>query len=140
MRLLTKAEACRELRVSLSTLNRRIAAGEVPVRREPRGRRHRVYVMLDDDPLGNGSGVEPGNTELAAARERIRDLETQVELLREQLDHERRRNAGLAAELPTARERHGPWWRFWRWRDDSRALTGKSGRGMMDSKTNRYDQ
>ena len=31
MRLLTKAEACRELRMSLSTLNRRIAAGEVPV-------------------------------------------------------------------------------------------------------------
>ena len=47
MRLLTKAEACRELRLSLSTLNRRIAAGEVPVKREPRGRRHRVYVMLD---------------------------------------------------------------------------------------------
>ena len=37
MRLLTKAEASRELRQSLSTLNRRIAAGEVPVRREPRG-------------------------------------------------------------------------------------------------------
>ena len=50
MILLTKAEACRALRLSLSTLNRRIAAGEVPVRREPRGRRHRVYVMLDDDP------------------------------------------------------------------------------------------
>ena len=50
MRLLTKAEACRELRLSLSMLNRRIAAGEVPVEREPRGRRHRVYVILDDDP------------------------------------------------------------------------------------------
>ncbi len=50
MRLLTKAEACRELRLSLSTLNRRIAAGEVAVKTEPRGRRHRVYVMLDDDP------------------------------------------------------------------------------------------
>ena len=49
MRMLTKTEACRELRLSLSTLNRRIAAGEVTVKREPRGRRHRVYVMLDDD-------------------------------------------------------------------------------------------
>ena len=29
MRLLTKAEACRELSVSLSTLDRRIASGEV---------------------------------------------------------------------------------------------------------------
>ena len=54
IKLLTKAEACRELRLSLSTLNRRIAAGEVPVRREPRSGRHRVYVMLDDDPPGNG--------------------------------------------------------------------------------------
>ena len=52
MRLLTKTEACRELRLSLSTLNRRIAAGEVPVKKEPRGRRHRVHVMLDDDPPG----------------------------------------------------------------------------------------
>ncbi len=72
MRLLTKAEACRELRLSLSTLNRRIAAGEVPVRREPRGRRHRVYVMLDGDPLGNGVAADPA---LAMARERIRGLD-----------------------------------------------------------------
>ena len=54
MKLLTKAEACRDLRLSLSTLNRRIAAGEVPVMREPRGQRHRVYVMLDDDPPMDG--------------------------------------------------------------------------------------
>ena len=78
MRLLTKAEACRELRLSLSTLNRRIAAGEVPVRREPRGRRHRVYVMLDDDPLANTDTPDPA---LAAARERIRGLEEQVAFL-----------------------------------------------------------
>ena len=59
MRLLTKAEACRELRLSLSTLNRRIAAGEVAVRREPRGRRHRVYVMMDGDPPWNGVAADP---------------------------------------------------------------------------------
>jgi len=140
MRLLTKAEACRELGVSLSTLNRRIAAGEVAVKREPHGRRHRAYVMLDDEPPGNGDEVDSGGRALAVAQERIRHLETQVELLREQLDHERRRNASLADELPTAQDRHGPWWRFWRWRDDSHALTGRAGRGMMDSKTNRYGQ
>ena len=55
MRMLTKAEACRELRLSLSTLNRRIAAGEVPVRREPRGRRHRVYVMLTTTRRGTAN-------------------------------------------------------------------------------------
>ena len=54
MKLMTKTEACRELRLSLSTLNRRIADGEMPVRREPRGRWHRVYVMLDEDLLDNG--------------------------------------------------------------------------------------
>ena len=113
MRLLTKAEACRELRLSLSTLNRRIAAGEVPVKREPRGRRHRVYVMLDDDPPGSGDEVDSGGTALAMAQERIRGLEAQVELLQGQLDQERQRNAGLVNELKAAQERRGPWWRFW---------------------------
>ena len=117
MRLLTKAEACREMRLSLSTLNRRIAAGEVPVRREPRGRRQRVYVMLDDDPPENGVAAD---SQLVAARERIHGLEGQVELLQGQLEQERRRNAGLvdelkAAQTTTAQARHGPWWRFWHW-------------------------
>ena len=114
MRLLTKAEACRELRLSLSTLNRRIAAGEVPVRREPRGRRHRVYVMLDDDPPGNGEATGPV---MSLDQERIRGLEAQVELLQGQLELERERNTGLVDEVKAAQttmpqERRGPWWRF----------------------------
>ena len=113
MRVLTKAEACRELKISLSTLNRRVAAGEVPVRREPRGRGHRVYVMLDNHPPSDHNNEDSGGTELAAARERIRDLEAQVELLREQLGHERQRNGGLVDELKASQERSGPWWRFW---------------------------
>ncbi len=115
MRLLTKAEACRELKLSLSTLNRRIAAGEVPVRREPRGRRHWVYVMLDDDPPGNGEATDPA---LAMARERIRGLEGQVDLLQGQLEMERQRDAELvdelnAAQTAMAQGRRGSWWRFW---------------------------
>ena len=116
MRLLTKGEACRELRLSLSTLNRRIAAGEVAVRREPCGRRHRVYVMLDDDPPG---AIETPQSELAVARERIRGLEEQVASLQEQLDLERQRNAGLVNELKAGKflspppQRH-TWWQFWR--------------------------
>ena len=118
MRLLTKGEACRELRLSLSTLNRRIAAGEVPVRREPRGRRHRVYVILDDDPPGKGSDADSGETALSVAAERIRGLEAQVELLQGQLEQERQRNAQLVNELKAAQalkaqDRRGPWWRFW---------------------------
>ena len=104
MRLLTKAEACRELRLSLSTLNRRIAAREVAVKREPRGRRHRVYVMLDDDPLANTDTPDPA---LAAAREKIQDLEGQVELLQGQLELEQERNAGLVDELKAAQTKRG---------------------------------
>ena len=110
MRLLTKAEACRELRLSLSTLNRRIAAGEVPVKREPRGRRHRVYVMLDDDPPEDGGAAGPA---MSLVKERTRGLEEQVASLQEQLEWERQRNAGLVRELKAAQERPGPWWRFW---------------------------
>lgn len=50
MRLLTKAEACRELEVSLSTLDRRIDSGQVRVRYELQGLRHRVYVVINDPP------------------------------------------------------------------------------------------
>ena len=110
MRLLTKAEACRELKLSLSTLNRRIAAGEVPVIREPRGRRHRVYLILDDDPP---TSTETPQSELAVAQERIHGLLEQVGILQEQLELERRRNAELAKSLKAAQEQSGPWWRFW---------------------------
>ena len=109
MRLLTKAEACRELRLSLSTLNRRIAAGEVPVKREPRGRRHRVYVLLDEDPPG---AVETRQPKLVMAQERIQILEAQVGLLQGQLEQERQRNAGLLNGL-NAKEQTRPWWRVW---------------------------
>ena len=112
--LMTKAEACRELAVSLSTLDRRIASGELLTRRDPRGRRHRVYVMVDDDLPSTG---ETPHSDLAVAQERIRGLEEQVELLQEQLLAERNRNAALVEELKAgqtsaAQKRRGRWWRF----------------------------
>ena len=110
MRLLTKAEACRELSVSLSTLDRRIASGEVRTKRKPRGRRHRVYMMLDDGPPGI---IETPHSELAVAQERVRSLEEQVAFLQEQLELEQQRNAELVKSLKAAQEQHGPWWRFW---------------------------
>jgi len=73
--MLSKAEACRELGLSLSTLDRRIAAGDLRARREPHGRRHRVYVMLEDEPPGNDSNDGSGSAALAVAKERIRGLE-----------------------------------------------------------------
>ena len=81
MRLLTKAEACRELAVSPSTLDRRIASGELSAKREPHGRRHRVYVMLDDDPPQETDDAASSEWELAVAQERIRGLEEQVAFL-----------------------------------------------------------
>ena len=136
MRMLTKAEACRELGLSLSTLDRRIAAGVLRARREPHGKRHRVYVVLDDDPPEQGKDIESGNAGLAVARERIGGLEAQLALLQDQLDLERQRNAGLVNELKATQARSGPRWRFWRWSGDRRALTGQAGGGMIDSKTN----
>ena len=109
MRMLTKAEACRELAVSLSTLDRRITSAKVRMKREPRGRRQRVYVMLDDDLPG---AVETPQSELVAAQERVRGLEEQVAFLQEQLDLEWQRHAELVNQLKTAQERPGPWWRF----------------------------
>ena len=94
MRPLTKAEACRELAVSLSTLDRRIASGEIEVRREPHGRRHRIYVMLDDPPE-NGVDAKSQCTLLDVAQERIRGLDEQVELLQAQIELEQERSVGL---------------------------------------------
>ena len=111
MRLLTKTEACRELAMSLSTLDRRIASGEVRTKREPRGRRHRVYVMLDDDPTRNGGGADSA---LAVAQERVRALEEQVTFLQEQVERERQRNAALVDELKVISERRGLRWWFGR--------------------------
>ena len=115
MRMLTKAEACRELAVSLSTLDRRIATREIRTRREPRGRRHRVYVMLDDEPPRTG---ETPQSELAVVKERIRVLEEQRSLLQEQLESERRRNAELVNDLKVAtpHDERRPRWRFWQGR------------------------
>ena len=103
MRQMTKAEACRELAVSLSTLDRRIASGEIEVRREQHGRRHRVYVMLDDDLPENRVAAQSQGTLLDVARERIQSLEEQVELLQIQLDLERERNAGLEEDCRNER-------------------------------------
>ena len=89
MRQLTKAEACRELAVSLSTLDRRIASGDIQVRREQQGRRHRIYVMLDDDLPENGANARSQGTLLDVAQERIRGLDEQMALLQGQLEQER---------------------------------------------------
>ena len=116
MRLLTKAEACREMAVSLSTLDRRIASGDLTVRREPYGSRHRVFVLLDADPP---SREDDCASELAAARERVHGLEEQLAFLQSQLALEQGRSAELVNELRAQRKAANasngqrPWWRVW---------------------------
>ena len=90
MRQLTKAEACRELAVSLSTLDRRIASGDIQVRREQRGSRHRIYVMLDDDLPENGANARSQGTLLDVAQERNVALEEVCRKERVERDRVRR--------------------------------------------------
>lgn len=103
-------------------------------KKEPHGRRHRVYVVMDDDgpdgeriPSSNApDGTErvlvdrlPDNVSLAVAQERVRGLEDMVEVLNGQLKVERERYNELINNLSTGRplvlraERQRPWWRFW---------------------------
>ena len=131
---MTKAEACKEFKVSLSTLDRRISSGRVQIKKEPHGRRHRVYVVMEDGGvdreripasrvLGGREGVQghplPDNVSLAVALERLRGLEELVETLKEQVEMERERYTGLLNDLrtgslfPIATRRQRPWWRFW---------------------------
>ena len=111
--------------MSLSTLDRRITAGLLTVRREPHGGRHRIYVVVDDDIFETSGAnnatevVGPCNTQLAVARERIRGLEAQLALLREQLRWEQDRNVELFGRLkeakasqPIKKERYA-WWNCW---------------------------
>ena len=62
----------------------------------------------------------PDNGSLAVAQERIRGLEELVELLKEQLEVERERYAGLLKDLRTGRlleprtERQHSWMQFWK--------------------------
>ena len=121
VRMLTKAEACRELKLSLSTLNRRIASGEVSATRESRGRRHRVYVMLDDEPPADNGHVAE-TAEPVLVQHQIRSLEERIALLEGHLAQERRRNVELEKELKANQARRGPWWRFWQRYGDRRAL------------------
>ena len=63
----TRADAARLLKISISTLDRKIARGELETVTEPFGARERVYVLLEDPPPqadnpGNTTEITTGNT------------------------------------------------------------------------------
>ena len=127
--MLTRTEACR-VAGTLSTLDRRIASGVVRTKREPRGRRHRIHVVMDEEPPNTSDTPQ---SELAAAQERIPGPEERVSFLQEQLEWERQRCAELFDSLNDGqnsieRDRRGPWhgpWRGFWWLKGCEACTGE---------------
>ena len=114
-RRVTKSEACRLLGVSLSTLDRRIAEGQLECERVQQGQVHRVYVLLPGDTPKDRQDTEK---DMAVAQERIRSLEELVALEREWREtaetrlHEVLR--ALPAPPPTPEpETRRPWWKLW---------------------------
>ena len=121
LRRATKSEACQILHVSLSTLDRRIADGQLEVERVQQGQIHRVFVLLPTDtdlPEAPEEAEPDGGTELAVAQERIRNLENMVTLQREWLDlaeaHVQQLIQALPSPIPPAAlPASRPWWKFW---------------------------
>ena len=129
----TKAEACRRLGVSLSTLDRRIAEGQLEVERVQQGLVHRVLVLLPRDMPEVGPDAQGRAAAVSALQERITGLEALLEERGQRLadwemryqqqraDHEseiarltRALPAPAPAEAspvpPTVRK---PWWKVW---------------------------
>ncbi len=117
--MLTKAEACEELGISLSTLDRRIASGVIQTRKKPMGQRHRVYVVMGKGPAVDQLDDSFVKFALVVALERIFRLEKEVAELQGQLQQDRKsRSLKLehpegAMVQPSSRDRPRPWWRFW---------------------------
>ena len=93
VRWVTKAEAARELEVSISTLDRKIRTGEVEVRREGR----RVYVRMVGEYITD-------EELLRRAIVREKELERSVQELGRKLSESERRASGLERERDEARE------------------------------------
>ena len=103
----TKLEASRLLKISPSTVDRRIKRGELVIEKEPHGSRNRTWVVLEDEiPEGPGEsspdqslGFSPGRSvevspenpleshleEVIHLRERVKSLEYLDEYHRDQL-------------------------------------------------------
>ena len=131
----TRLEASRLLKISPSTVDRRIERGELTVEKEVHGSRNRIWVVLEDADLevpGEVPGkVSPENRpeshleEVIFLRERVKSLESldeyhrgqlvQKDLLVQELMGTVNR---LATALPEGKRPAGAvkgWWR-WPWR------------------------
>ena len=108
--MMSKMEAATRLDVSASTIDRMIQKGELQIKKEPHGSRHRIWVVMDDaetdksvnspressdpspdvshDASGEGGSDESDasdEVELAVLRERVKNLEELADYHRELL-------------------------------------------------------
>ena len=102
---LTKLDAAARLDVSPSTIDRMIQRNELTIEKEPRGSRHKVWVLLEDDSPEEpaaGAGDAADIAELATLRERVRSLEELDAYHREQLKEAELRFQLLLQQLDTS--------------------------------------
>ena len=89
----TRQDAARQLKISITTLDRRLARGELETVKEPFGSRERVYVLLEDSshvsPTGNGAGNGAGSTTDHTDHSHLAVLQTQVKAMEELADYHR---------------------------------------------------
>ena len=131
----TRLEASRLLKISPSTVDRRIERGELNVEKEVHGSRNRIWVVLEDADLEVPSEV-PGKVspenlpeshleEVIILRERVKSLESldeyhrgqlvQKDLLVQELVGTVNRLATALPEGKRPAESGRGWWR-WPWR------------------------
>ena len=95
----SKLDASRILKVSPSTIDRRIERGELEIEHEPRGNSYKVWVLLDDpavaqaddgpaaEPSGEAAAEVPGVTGIAGAPPNAAAESTEIRLLKQENQH-----------------------------------------------------
>ena len=133
VRRVSKMEAVNILDVSLSTVERMIKRGDLQVKREDLGGRHRIWILLDEEE-GDLTADEPGERLIMSEREELVALRVQVKGLQdlsgfraEQLKESELRfqmlmqqlellTRALPAPPPEQKAAAGTKWGWWPWR------------------------
>ena len=112
VRWVTKAEAAREMEISLSTLDRRIRSGEVEVVREGRWvyvRMHRLEYVGDDELLRRAIAREEELERTVRQLEQsVSELKLRASELKRERDEARESSDGLTKSLRGRTRRRSP--------------------------------
>jgi hypothetical protein len=137
MELVTMAEAARRLDVTVETVKRRLRRGELQGHKQPRPQGFTWLVEMPEDtgdrdstPSVTPSDTPTSNAEVHRLEDMISLLQKELDITREELEHQRSMYQGelvsknkqieqlhillqqAQAALPAPRD-HRPWWRFW---------------------------